>query len=365
MPDFTPGLRLAQSFYLQAVNPILYKILPGLQYSAALIGSGSEILGFDNEMSTDHDWGPRLMLFLREDDFHQHRTALDEALRKKLPPKFQGYPTNFSPPDPADNNTQSLQEVEHGPVNHRVEILTIRGFLLEYLDFDIQKSLKPADWLTFPEQKLRALTAGAIYHDEIGLGETRRKFAYYPYDVWLYKLASGWERIGEEEHLMGRAGIVGDEIGSAIIATRLARDVMQLCFLMEKQYAPYAKWFGTAFAALKCANALAPALKGALSAQTWQERETHLVTAYEQIAEMHNRLGITRRLPTKARSFFGRPFQVICGGDFAEAICGEITDPAVKRIAARNRIGSIDQLSDNTKLVSEPEWRKMLRRLYE
>src|SRR5574341_143759 len=234
MPDFIPGLRLGQLFYLEAVKPILNKILPGLRYSAALIGSGSEILGFDTEMSTDHDWGPRLMLFLREDDYHQHRMAIDEGLRNELPPRFYDYSTNFTPPDPADHNTQELQEVDSGPINHRVVILTMRSFFLDYLDFDIQKSIKPADWLTFPEQKLRAITTGAVYHDRIGLQAVRNRFTYYPHDVWLYMLASGWNRIGQEEHLMGRAGIIGDEIGSGIIGARLERDVMRLCFLMEK-----------------------------------------------------------------------------------------------------------------------------------
>ena len=65
------------------------------------------------------------------------------------------------------------------------------------------------------------------------------RFKYYPRDVWLYLMASGWNRIGQEEHLMGRAGLAGDEIGSALIGSRLVRDLMRLCFLMEQQYAPY------------------------------------------------------------------------------------------------------------------------------
>ena len=66
-------------------------------------------------------------------------------------------------------------------------------------------------------------------------------------------MASGWQRIGQEEHLTPHAGSVGDELGSALIGSRLVRDIMSLCFLMEKRYAPYAKWFGTAFLRLECA----------------------------------------------------------------------------------------------------------------
>jgi len=60
MPDFIPGLELGRLYYLEAVKPVLDSFF--LQYSAALIGSGSEILGFDTEMSTDHHCGPRVML---------------------------------------------------------------------------------------------------------------------------------------------------------------------------------------------------------------------------------------------------------------------------------------------------------------
>jgi hypothetical protein len=71
----------------------------------------------------------------------------------------------------------------------------------------------------------------------------RERLAYYPRDVWLYLLAAGWARIGQEEHLMGRAGTVGDEVGSALIGARLVRDIMRLAFIMERTYAPCAKWF--------------------------------------------------------------------------------------------------------------------------
>ena len=68
------------------------------------------------------------------------------------------------------------------------------------------------------------------------------------------------DRLNQEEHLMGRAGMVGDEIGSAVIGARLVRDLMHLCFLMERKYAPYPKWFGTAFARLACEAELCPVL---------------------------------------------------------------------------------------------------------
>lgn len=366
MPDFIPGLELGRMFYLHSVKPILDSFFESLQYSAALIGSGSEILSFDTEMSADHHWGPRVMLFLKEEDHQIYSKSIDEALRHNLSPLFRGYSTNFTPPDPLDHNVQRLREVDRGPINHRVEIFTIRGFIKDYLDFDIERPIEAADWLTFPEQKLLSITSGAVYHDGAGLQAVRERFGYYPHDVWLYLLASGWNRIGQEEHLMGRAGVVNDEIGSAIIGSRLVRDLMRLCFLMEKRYAPYPKWFGSAFKELSCADDLAPILSLVLSAKDWHEREKYLVASYEYVAAMHNRLGITEPLSANVSSFFGRPFLVIhLGGSFADAICSFITDPVVKRIAGRKLVGSLDQFSDSTDILSDPQWRRTLRRLYE
>jgi hypothetical protein len=362
--SFIPGSTLCGQFYWEIARPILDAHYPGLPHTAALAGSGSDVLGFDDETSSDHDWGPRVTLFLGLEDHARYAEAIRVTLAATLPPEFRGYPTNFSPPDPDDGGTQVLQAIAGGPVNHRVKTLTVRGFLVDYLGFDVELPLEPADWLTFPEQKLRSLAATAVYHDEIGLQAVLARFAYYPHDVWLYLLAAGWARIGQEEHLMGRAGMVGDEVGSALIGARLVRDVMRLCFLMERTYAPYPKWFGSAFKRLACAERLRPILQAALAAEEWPTRGRYLAQAYEVIAAMHNALRLTESLPEQAMPFFGRPFQVMALHGFAGALLRQIRDPAVKRIAGRPPIGGLDQFSDSTDLISNPYWRPMVRRLY-
>ena len=79
---FIPGLKLSQYLYEEAVRPILENHFPGLPYSAALIGAGSEVLGFDTSQSMDHDWGPRLMLFLAEADIDAFRPRIEGALAR-------------------------------------------------------------------------------------------------------------------------------------------------------------------------------------------------------------------------------------------------------------------------------------------
>jgi uncharacterized protein DUF4037 len=294
--SFIPGVLLSEQFYREAVRPVLIDHFPDLKHAAALIGDGSEVLGFDNEMSTDHHWGPRLLLFVREEE-QAYAGQIHQLLAESLPVEFRGYPTNFTEPDPEDAGTQLLQPISQGPVNHRVTLQTVRGFFLDCLGFDVAQTPQAADWLTFSEQRLRALTGGAIYHDDVGLRQACSAFTYYPRDVWLYQLAAAWTRIGQDEHLMGRAGVVGDEVGSAVIGARLVRDIMRMCFLLERTYAPYPKWFGTAFKQLACGPDLWPILLGAGHAQTWLEREANLVQAYEYLAVRHNALGLTETMP--------------------------------------------------------------------
>lgn len=67
MPEFIKGLALSQTFFHQPVSPLLEEGFPTLVYSAGRVGYGSDVLGFDTPMSTDHDWGPQVQLFLLSD----------------------------------------------------------------------------------------------------------------------------------------------------------------------------------------------------------------------------------------------------------------------------------------------------------
>ena len=363
MPSFMPGIELCHRFYEEAVRPLLEQYFPTLPYAAALVGHGSDVLGFDTAMSMDHDWGPRLQLFFREEDT-SHIPAVNEKLRSHLPHVFAGFPVD-SMEFVDEPGVTVMHRTTSGPVKHSIVLVTVRDFSLYHLAYDIRQPLEEIDWLVFPAQELLAVTAGAVYHDGVGeLTALRQQFAWYPRNVWLYLLAANWQRIGQEEHLMPRAGYVGDELGSAIIASRLVRDIMRQCFLMEKRYAPYPKWFGSAFKQLPCAQELLPILWRAQSAASWQEREAALGEAYTVLARMHNALDITEALPATVSSFHDRPFSVIHGELFAQAIAKHIASPEMKRLVTRHLIGGIDQFSDSTDLLCSSEHRPRLRKLY-
>ena len=360
-PPFVKGLELCALFYEEAVKPILATHFPGVTYSAALLGHGSDVLGFDTPQSMDHDWGPRLMLFLDEADREFYQDKIDHVLRQELPRELCGYLTDFGL---HDDGTSVMRRDASGPVNHRVAIHTVRAFFRRYLNLNPSEELRPVDWLTFPEQHLRSVVSGRVFHDGLGrLEPIRAKLHYYPHDVWLYLLSAQWRRISQEEPFTGRCGQVGDEIGSCLVAARLVRDLMRLCFLMERQYAPYIKWLGTAFARLDCADHLTPIFMRVLDATSWQEREKHLSSAYEFVARMHNDLGITDPLPTQVSRFYDRPFQIIHADNFADAIRAAITSEQVRALPAN--LGAIDQFVDSTDVLSYPERFKRLKLMYQ
>ena len=357
------GLALSRQFYWSAVRPVLDEAAPGLRHSAALIGSGSEVLGFDNEMSSDHHWGPRALVFLAEADYLALAERLSTALAEHLPVSFLGYSTNFSSPNPEDSGTQLLQPVTSGPVNHRVEIFTPGRFFKEYLGIDPAGPMEAVDWLVLEEQRLRTVTAGEVFYDGLGELEPRRqKLTWYPTDVWLYLLAAEWMKISQEEPFVGRCGSVGDDIGSSLVTARLVQAVMRLSFLMEKQYPPYSKWFGTAFARLACASQLGPHLAAALAGGSWQEREAALCQAYELAAGLHNALGLTPILPGQVSLFHGRPFRVIHGERFASALLQAVTDPAVRSLPPY--VGSGNSFVASVDVLSAPRLCRRLGSLY-
>jgi hypothetical protein len=267
-------------------------------------------------------------------------------LHERLPATFLGWDTAAGPPG-----------------HEGVQVTTIRAFFSGHLGFDPAGGLQPADWLLAPQQTVLELTAGAVFHDGFGeLTALRANLAYYPRDVWLYLMAAQWRRVDQLEPFVGRTGDVGDEAGSMLIAASIIRDLMRLCFLLERRYAPYSKWFGTAFARLACGPGLLPLFRSVLLSDDWRTREARLADAYAAVIALHNGLGVTPPMETAVSPFYSRPYLVPHSGTIVEALLAAISDPVVRALPI---CGSVDQLSDSTDLLDTPGVRGHLRALYQ
>jgi hypothetical protein len=351
------GLELSRRFYFEAVRPILEREFPEVEHAAALIGHGSEVLGFDDERSRDHQWGPRVQLFLGD---LRDADEIARTMANMLPHSVAGFPTNFGPTD--EEGTVVLAELETGPINHGVETIVLADYLRAELGVDPLAGFTMTDWLTTPSQRLLESTAGEVFIDPIGdLTRVRELLAWYPHDVWLLVMAGHWRRIAQLEHFLGRTGSVGDELGSQVIAASLVRDLMRLGLLQEQRYPPYWKWLGTAYAALHRPESAA--LARALAADDWHAREDALVDAYEAVARRHNELEVTERVDPTARPFWGRPFRVLFADRFVDVLRNAIADPSLRAID--HQAGAVDSVSDNVDFLEQPSLFREVVALYD
>ncbi|MET7397934.1 DUF4037 domain-containing protein [Dactylosporangium sp. NPDC005572] len=333
MPDFLPGLELCGTFYTEAVRPLLDAAYPGLPHAAARIGAGSEVLGYDSPRSTDHDWGPRLTLFVDPADAH-HGPAIGALLRERLPAAVRGWPTNFAPPG---ERVQVMTPVGGPPIQHRVDVTTVAAFSGAQLG--VPGGPRTAvEWLGTPAQLLLETTAGAVYHDGPGdLTALRERLAWYPDDVWRYLLAAQWTLIAQEEAFVGRAGEAGDPLGRHVLTARLTRALMRLGLLLHRRYPPYSKWLGTAWARLGLG---------------WPVGDPdRLPDAYEAAGRAQNTLPLAGPVEATRRGYHDRPYEVIDAGRFAAALTGRITEPALTGLPL---IGGIDQYADSTDVLTRP-----------
>lgn len=329
MPEFAPGRELARAFYDEVVRGLI----GDLEHSAALLGWGSDVLGFDTARSTDHGWGPRLCVFVHAPEVERVRAAVDAG----LPDEFRGWPTRYGWDDV--------------PVSSHVNVKPLGEWLERQLGYDARGGLSTLQWLTTPQQLLSEIASGEVFWDGTGeLTPLRKALEWYPDDVWRWLVGCQWWRIDQEEPFVGRAAEVGDELGSRVVASRLARDAMRLGFLLERRYAPYAKWLGSAFARLDCAVEVGPALERMLAADDFAERESGWIEAIEALARRYNALGLTVHLGPTVRNFHSRPFRVIDAGRFATACIESVSDSWLRALP---RVGAIDQLLDSTDVLSD------------
>jgi hypothetical protein len=319
------GIELARAYSAEVVEPLLAEELPGVPLATARLGSGSEVLGLDDEMSADHDWGLRLTVLVAEYDVGQVEAVLEAG----LPEQWRGHPTRFATSwDPA--------------VRQRAEVASPLGFAQSRTGLALDREPDTVEWLSLTGQAALEVTGGAVFRDDTGeLAAIRNRLTWYPDDVWIYAVVADWNRIGEELQFVGRVAERHDDAGSRVIVARLARTIMHLGFLAARRWPPYSKWLGTAFAALPGMADVGAGLHRALAAGEWHEREAGLVEALDALAG-----------EPATEPFFDRPYRGL--RPLVEPLLATITDPL---LVGRAPIGTVEQWSDNVALLMDGERR--------
>jgi hypothetical protein len=333
------GTDLARAYHVEVVAPLLESRWPGLPYAAARLGGGSDVLGYDDETSRDHDWGLRLTLLVPADVVG----AVDAHLQDALPVTFSGQPTRFVTTwDPG--------------VRHHIDVCTVDEVVRSRLGVDASRPLTVADWLSLTGQSVLEVRAGPVFVDRVGaLTRAREALAWYPDAVWRYVVAADWARVAQELPLVGRTGERGDDLGSRVLAARLASVLLHLAHLLDRRWPPYPKWLGTSAASLPHAGGVIEPLSLALGGASWQEREEGLVAALRLLHQVQAEAGLPV-VDDPADQFWDRPFRTV-RDEVVRLLEDSIDDPAVR--ALPRGVGSAEQWSHNVDVLVDPSRRRL------
>jgi hypothetical protein len=336
------GAEVARRYYDHVVGSLLQRHRPGLPHAAGRLGGGSDVLGLDDAMSRDHDWGLRLTLLVDEPLVGE----VDELLERELPGTVDGLPVRFA-------------TTHDAAVRHRVEVTTVEAFVRSRLGVDAQAPPTVEQWLTVTGQGVLEVTAGPVFADTDGrLAAVRNRLAWYPHDLWLHLVAVDWARLGEELPFVGRTGARGDDLGSRLVAARLAGVLVHLAFLLERRWPPYPKWQVEVAAGLPRASSALPRLAAALAADRWQDREQGLCAAAELLLDVQRGAGLPSDSAGAIVPFHDRPYRGIAP-HVEERLLAAVRNPQVR--ALPRGVGSVEQWADNVAVLMTPALRRSPR----
>jgi len=222
------GLELSREFYIQCAAPAIVERFGerACRVAAGLAGQGSDCLGFDDDISRDHDFGPGCCLWLTDNDYAAFGSELQE-LYDSLPGEFMGFSRNTAPQG-----------------SGRVGVMQISRF---YSQFTGCPDVPPNDaaWLRIPEHLLAAATSGEVFFDEIGEFSRIRNalLPCYPRDVRFKKLAARVFVMGQAgQYNYGRIIKRGDGSAAMLALDEFIRAALSAVHLLNKRYMPYYKW---------------------------------------------------------------------------------------------------------------------------
>jgi len=275
--------------YEQEIAPLMERKFPNLQYAAATYGMCSETLGLDDEVSMDHQWGPRVTVFLSEQDHDRWFQEVMAAFRESFPVRFKGFDMMWKKPGVDIHDTRET-------ILYNVWTSTVGG-ALRFCGGAEALPLQAVDWLRVSEQHLCEFTAGVVYRDDPGeFTKARELLAYYPDDVLRFLLMCDWNAVGGDWFPIGRIASRGDILGLRVQTSKVVHHLMRIAFMASKSYMPYKKWFGTLFKTLPIAATLEPVLLDLLQEQDWQQIEEKLGHAASILLQQQNRLALAPQI---------------------------------------------------------------------
>ena len=231
------GLELSLKYYQEICRPELEKLFPGQidRIAFGLVGDGSECYGYDDEISQDHDFGPRAMLWVTQEDYLKLGAALSDAA-SKLPKTFLGF---------RGVNTSQYGEGREG-------VFAIPAFYKRYIGMG-RPPETINEWRMIPEVNLSIATNGEVFSDPLGEFTKFRNTlnAGYPEDLRLKKMAARCMKMAQSGQYNYRRSLRRNEFVAAFMAAAEFTDAAcSMIYLMNNRYKPFYKWMHRGLKAL-------------------------------------------------------------------------------------------------------------------
>lgn len=223
------GLELAKKYYDTYGRTMIEEQFSEIAgYTAAgLVGYGSECLGFDDEISRDHDYGPSFCIWLPREIYVRYGKAV-QAAYDALPKTFLDFP----------------ERVEEAQGKGRVGALCLEDFYREILGRETLPQTD-AEWLMIPEEALSTAVNGCVFEDRLGQFQAFRNglLRYYPERVWRRKLADALAKAAQAgQYNYARAMRRSERVAAELALGEFVRESMRALYLLNRTYAPFYKW---------------------------------------------------------------------------------------------------------------------------
>lgn len=223
------GMELSKKYFEEVYSPALKNRFPHLYNRMAfgLVGEGSECLGYDDEISRDHDFGPSCCIWLNDEDYKKYSKEIDEFLNT-LPKEFMGF--------------EKLNKSQWG--DGRRGVLNISEWYYKFIGQE-KEPVTINDWRIIPETALRTATNGEVFEDNLGEFSQIRKILkeYYPEDIRKNKIATRCMKIAQSGQYNFQRLMKRDEIVAARLAeTEFINEVIHMVYLLNKKYLLFYKW---------------------------------------------------------------------------------------------------------------------------
>ena len=223
------GLAVSEQYWREVGEPAVDEAFPEYKNRIAygLVGEGSECWGFDDLISTDHDYGPSFCMWLTREDYDAIGEAL-QACYDRLPGEFKGHPARAVRPN----------------AGKRTGAFFIGDFYSRFLGRPGGPELL-TDWLYIPDEYFSVATNGKVFADPLGeFSKIRsRLLAHYPEDVFLKKLAARVLTMAQSGQAnYPRCMRRGDIVSAGGAVSKFIDSAVSVIYLLNRRYAPYYKW---------------------------------------------------------------------------------------------------------------------------